>query len=167
MMKTVMHLLIIFLTVLINNIRSDVTHLTWEDAQCFPLGFNFELEEQEFVHLLVIPYLDIKSIEELSNLQFIPIDNGRYNDFLSCMWKNKMFQLYNGTIDYKKIERALSASMGRDVGDTGPGIHLSNIEAARIVSVCRDLGGYSHGQRVVILRNCILRQIKNFVRKSK
>ncbi|KAF5298658.1 hypothetical protein FQA39_LY11734 [Lamprigera yunnana] len=145
---------------------TDVIHLTLEDQNCFPVGFNFELEEQQFVHLMVIPYLDIKSIEELSHLHDIPRENSRYNDFLSCIWKNKQFQLYNGVIDYKKIQKALSANLGRDVGETGPGIQLSKIEGTRIVNVCRDLGGFSHGEKVVLVRNCILKQIQNFVKKN-
>lgn len=144
----------------------DVTHLTLEDAKCFPYGFNFDYEEQEFVHLVVIPYLEIKSIEELSHLNLIPIDNSRYNEFLSCMWKNKRFQSYNGLINYEAIEKALSASMGRDVGDTGPGILLSKMEGSRIVMICRDLGGYSHGQKVVLVRNCILQELKKFVQQQ-
>ncbi|KAK5647536.1 hypothetical protein RI129_002428 [Pyrocoelia pectoralis] len=156
----------IFLNEQFTKVQVDVTHLTFEDAKCFPTGFNYDYEEQEFVHLLVIPYLEIKSIEELSHLHIIPIDNSRYNDFLSCTWKNKRFQSYNGVINYEAIEKSLSASMARDVGDTGPGILLSKMEGSRIVTICKDLGGYSHGQRVVLVRNCILQELKKFIHQK-
>lgn len=137
-----------------------------DDARCFPANFNFALEEQEFIRLLVIPYLDKKTIYDISRLDAIGIGDERINQFLSCMWKNKELQRTNGSINFEAIERDLTAALGREVGDTGPGINLSKIEANRMVNDCRNLGGYSHGVKVVLVRNCILKEIKYFVNQQ-
>ncbi|KAF2887269.1 hypothetical protein ILUMI_18904 [Ignelater luminosus] len=165
-MRNIISLIFLFvcLQFQINLISAGIEHLTQNDAKCFPYDFVYNIEEKVFVRLIVIPYLTSESLRDLSRLETIPDNNPRYNSFLTCIWKDRKFQNQNGDIDFDAIERDLADAIGKEVGSTGPGMNLSKVESKRIVDECKHLGGLTQGQKVVLVRNCILTRIRNFGR---
>lgn len=129
--------------------------------RCIPVGSRDPKVYNEYNQLQIVTNLTHVPLRNLARYKLVPEQNAFYNNFLACSWKEYQYQTKQGLIIYEHIEAALKEALIQEVGDTGPGINLSKVEANKIIKLCKEVDGVTAGIKAVKTQNCIHKQIQH------
>ncbi|KAK5647537.1 hypothetical protein RI129_002429 [Pyrocoelia pectoralis] len=127
---------------------------------CIKERDNIENLSLKYAPLQIITGLSQYRLSVIGRYELMTLTNAYYNDFLKCAWIEYDYLKKSGDVLFENIEKSLKLALIKEVGETGPGINLSKIQAKKIVSQCTDISGMTVGMKVVEIQNCIHKQIQ-------
>lgn len=114
----------------------------------------------KYAPLQIITGLSQYRLSVIGSYELIPSINPFFNEFLKCAWIEYGYLKKSGDVLFENIEKSLKLALIKEVGETGPGINLSKVQAKKIVSQCTGISGITVGLKVVEIQNCIHKQIQ-------
>ncbi|KAF5298657.1 hypothetical protein FQA39_LY11733 [Lamprigera yunnana] len=149
----------LILTVILLQVTSQRMTLDPKTEHCIKEKGTRDYISAKYTPLQIITGLSRYRLNIFGNYELTPSDNAYYNTFLTCSWMEYGYFTKPDDINFEVIEDSLKNALIREVGETGPGINLSKVQAKSIVEQCRNITAVTIGIKIVYIQNCIHKQI--------
>lgn len=151
---------LLLISVLLLHVSCQKMTLDPRTEHCIQERGTIEQISEKYAPLQIVTGLSRYRLSIFGNYRLTPLDNAFYNTFLTCSWVEYGYLTKPGEVNFNNIEESLKKALIREVGETGPGINLSKIQAKQIVDQCKNITAITVGLKVVYIQNCIHKQIR-------